>query len=169
MSGSSSGHRRALFVDRDGVLDFERSDYVKSIEELKMVPGACEKISRYAADYPLIIMITNQSVVGRGIISHEELKEINETVRSQFFNRAGRKIDAIYYCPHRPEENCNCRKPRTLLFQKAANDFDLDLGKCVFIGDKETDEEAARRIGCGFIRVKTNTSEVISKEPVFRA
>ena len=157
---------KALFVDRDGVLDFERSDYVKSIEELKIVPGACEKISRFAKDFPFVIMITNQSVVGRGIISDEKLREINEAVRYEFFRRTGRKIDAVYYCPHRPDEGCSCRKPKTLLFQKASVDFHLDLKKCVFIGDKQTDEEAARRIGCGFIRVKTNTSEIISKEPV---
>jgi histidinol-phosphate phosphatase family protein len=153
----------AFLSDRDGVLDFERSDYVKSIAELKFIPGAFKQVSELAKEFPFLIIITNQSVVGRGLTTEDTLKRINQVLVDKFLEETGRKIDGIYYCPHKPEDNCKCRKPRTELFERAAKDFNLDLSKSVFIGDKSTDEEAARRAGCGFIRVKTNTSEIIEE------
>lgn len=151
----------ALFIDRDGVMNFERSDYVKSVDELKVIPGAFNQISELAKKFPRLIIVTNQSVVGRGIISEPTLNQIDDALVRAFYYETGRKIDRVYYCPHKPEDNCQCRKPETLLFEKAARDYQLDLTKCLFIGDKETDEEAARRIGCQFIRVKTNTAEIL--------
>jgi len=156
----------ALFVDRDGVLNFERQDYVKSVDELKIVSRACEQVARIAESFPYIFVVTNQSVVGRGIISEDTLKEVNNAIEKEFFNRTGRRIDKIYYCPHKPEDLCNCRKPKTELFERAAKDYNLDLSRSVFIGDKDSDEEAAKRIGCGFIRIKTNTSEIIQEASV---
>ena len=152
---------RAFFVDRDGVLNFERADYVKSINELKMIPGASEQIALKAQGFPYLIVVTNQSVVGRGIISEARLKEINKGLQEEFYKRTGRRIDQVYYCPHAPADNCTCRKPKIELFEKAAEKYDLNLTNSVFVGDKDTDEEAARRMGCGFIKVKSNTSEII--------
>jgi histidinol-phosphate phosphatase family protein len=147
-------------------LNFERSDYVKSLDELKPIPGAFKQIFGLAGDFPFLIVITNQSVVGRGIISESTLRQINEALIQAFFAETGKKIDRVYYCPHRPEDNCKCRKPKSELFERAARDFDLDLTKCLFLGDKDTDEEAARRIGSRFIRVKTNTAELIPEANV---
>jgi D-glycero-D-manno-heptose 1,7-bisphosphate phosphatase len=157
---------RALFVDRDGVLNDERTDYVKSIGELKIIDGACEQVAKLADDFSHIIVVSNQSVVGRGIISEKTLKEINNRLQNEFFNRTGKKIDQVFYCPHKPSDNCNCRKPKIELFERAAKEFGLDLSKCVFIGDKDTDQKAAEKIGCGFIRMKTNTSQIIREASI---
>jgi D-glycero-D-manno-heptose 1,7-bisphosphate phosphatase len=156
----------ALFVDRDGVLNFERQDYVKSVSELKIIAGACEQVARIAEKFPYIFVATNQSVVGRGLISEDTLKGINDSLSREFFNRTGRHIDRVFYCPHKPEDQCNCRKPKTELFERAAEEYNLDLTRSVFIGDKDSDKEASRRIDCGFIRVKTNTSEIIQEASV---
>ena len=159
-------HTRAIFVDRDGTLNLERRDYVKSPNEMEIIPGACEQIARIAEGYPYIIVITNQSVVGRGIITKEMLGQIDAKLEREFYDRTGRRINHVFFCPHRPEDNCNCRKPKTELFVEASRKYDLALQQCVFVGDKDSDEEAARRIGCQFIRVKTNSAEVLGKMSV---
>jgi histidinol-phosphate phosphatase family protein len=158
-----TGLVRAVFVDRDGTLNYERPDYVKSPEELRMIPGACEQVAKIARGFPLIIVITNQSVVGRGIISEGVLDDIHRNLKREFLQRSGRTINHIFYCPHRPEDNCDCRKPKIGLFLSAARLYHLDLPKSVLIGDKVTDEEAAKRVGCGYINVKTNTAEITGR------
>jgi len=154
---------RAVFVDRDGTLNFDRPGYVKSPDELEMIPGACEQIARMAEGCPLILVITNQSVVGRGIISEATLKEINEKLELEFYRRTGRKIDDIFYCPHKPDDNCECRKPKTKLIFDAARLYNLDLKGCVLVGDKRTDEEAAINAGCSYIGVGTNTTVITTR------
>jgi histidinol-phosphate phosphatase family protein len=163
IGASGEGTNRAIFADRDGTLNFERPDHVKSPEELVVIPGACEQISQIAQGFPYIIIITNQAVIGRGIISEDMLKKINTKMEEEFKIRTGRRIDYTFYCPHTPADNCDCRKPKTELFIKASHMFHLSLPDCVYVGDKDTDQEAAKKIGCRFIRVKTNTPEVLGK------
>lgn len=146
---------RALFLDRDGVLTRDRSDYVKDPGELDLLPfdpGALKKVRAHGF---VIVVVTNQSVVGRGLVTMEDLDKIHDKLRSEMENR-GCKIDAIYSCPHRPEQNCSCRKPEPGLFLKAAKDLKIDLASSWMIGDKEIDAEAARRAGCQSILLTTN-------------
>ena len=146
---------RAVFLDRDGVLTRERQDYVKNPEELEILPGIDGPLREIRQRGFRIVVVTNQSVVGRGLTSREELSRIHEKLRLELANR-GCTVDAIYYCPHRPEEGCGCRKPEPGLILEAAKDLGIDVRSSWMIGDKEIDLEAARRAGCRGIRVPTN-------------
>jgi len=146
---------RAVFLDRDGVLTRERPDYVKTPDELEILPGIEAPLREIQKRGFQIVIITNQSVVGRGLTTHDEMSRIHEKLRVELA-RLGCRIDAIYYCPHRPDDGCNCRKPEPGLILKASRELGIDTAKSWMIGDKEMDLEAARRAGCRGIRVPTN-------------
>jgi histidinol-phosphate phosphatase family protein len=146
---------RAVFLDRDGVLTRERQDYVKTPDELEILPGLAAPLREIRKRGFRIVIITNQSVIGRGLTTHREMSLIHEKLRLEL-ERFGCSIDGIYYCPHRPDEGCNCRKPEPGLILKASRDLGIDVAASWMIGDKEIDLEAARRAGCRGIRVTTN-------------
>jgi histidinol-phosphate phosphatase family protein len=106
-----------------------------------------------------LVIVTNQSVVGRGLASHEDMERIHEKLRSEL-KRMGCSVDAIYYCPHLPGEGCDCRKPEPGLILKAAKDLGIDVSASWMIGDKEIDVEAAKRAGCPAVRVETNAGDL---------
>ncbi len=139
--------RRAVFVDRDGVICRNRTDHVKSWEEFVFLPGAVEAMVRLShANIPIII-ITNQAVINRGIIPAEVVKDINARM-VQVIEAAGGRIDDVLYCPHRPDEQCDCRKPRPGMLLMAAKRWGVDLDQSYLIGDAETDMPAAQAMGC---------------------
>ncbi len=148
---------RAVFLDRDGVLTREKADYVKTPEELEILPGIEEPLREILKRGFRIVIITNQSVVGRGLTTHQQMSKIHEKLRQQLA-KMGCDLDGIYYCPHRPDEGCSCRKPAPGLILKAAKELGIDTSASYMIGDKEIDLEAARRAGCHGIRVPTNGS-----------
>jgi len=136
-----------VFLDRDGVINKNRNDYVKTWVEFEFLPNAKKGIKLLNDNGFKILIITNQSVVGRGIITEKTLNEIHEKMLKEL-NECGCKIEKVYCCPHAPWDNCECRKPKPGLLLKAAKDFDIDLKKCYFIGDSKTDAEAGKRAGC---------------------
>lgn len=136
-----------IFLDRDGVINKNRNDYVKNRDEFEFLKNAKKAVKVLTENNFNIIIITNQSVVGRGIISEEKLKEIHRKMVSEL-EKAGGKIHAVYYCPHAPWDNCSCRKPRPGLLLKASADFGIDLKKTVFIGDDVSDIGAGNAVGC---------------------
>lgn len=144
----------AIFLDRDGTLNVERADYVKSIDELVLLPGALDALGSLSSLAVPIIVITNQSVIGRGIIDKAVIDLIHDYLRALVCASGGR-IDAFYVCPHHPTERCACRKPQPGLLLAAAADFQLDLARCVFVGDSVTDYAAARAAGCQPVLVRT--------------
>ncbi len=144
----------AIFLDRDGTLNVERADYVKSIDELVLLPGALDALGRLSALAVPIIVITNQSAIGRSIVDKAVIDLIHDYLRTLVRTNGGR-IDAFYVCPHRPTERCACRKPQSGLLLAAAADFQLDLARCVFVGDSVTDYAAARTAGCQPVLVRT--------------
>ena len=150
---------RAVFLDRDGVLTRERQDYIKTPEELEVLPGIEVPLREIQKRGFRIVIITNQSVIGRGLTSHHEMSRIHEKLRLELA-RSGCSVDGIYYCPHRPDEGCDCRKPAPGLILKAAKELGIDVGRSWMIGDKEMDLEAARRAGCRSIRVATNRGDL---------
>jgi D-glycero-D-manno-heptose 1,7-bisphosphate phosphatase len=152
---------RAIFLDRDGVITKERKDYVKCVGEVEMIPHVAESLVRLNSLNFKTIIITNQSAINRGLTTHAEVAKIHDLVLKYLLSR-GFKVDAVYYCPHRPDENCDCRKPKPGLFQKAAIDFDLDLKHSWLVGDKESDREAAKNTGCRFVGVVTDSSQSFS-------
>jgi len=146
--------RRAVFLDRDGVINLNRPDYVKSWDEFIFYPFAKPALAKLAKSDFLIIIVSNQSSIGRGIVKKETVDEINQRMKEEIEKEGGR-IDAIYYCPHKPDEGCPCRKPNPGLLLKAAEEWDIDLGKSYMIGDALSDIEAGKRAGCFSILVLT--------------
>jgi len=150
---------RAVFLDRDGVLTRERSDYVKKPEELEILPGVYEPLRKIREKGFRIVIVTNQSVVGRGLTTHDEMGRIHEKLRLEL-GRQDCTVDAIYYCPHVPGEGCDCRKPEPGMIIRASSDLGIDRSRSWMIGDNESDLEAARRAGCRGIRVPTNGDQL---------
>jgi len=144
-----------LFLDRDGVINKKRTDYVKTINELKFIPNIFNALKKFNDIGFIIIVITNQSVVNRKIISEIQLKEIhNHMLKTMEKNSC--KIAKIYYCPHRPEEKCDCRKPNSGMIKQAMNDFEIKTQNAILIGDSETDIEAATKMKIKSIKIQTD-------------
>jgi D-glycero-D-manno-heptose 1,7-bisphosphate phosphatase len=138
---------RAVFVDRDGVICHNRDDHVKNWKEFVFLPGAVTAMVRLARlDWPIVV-ITNQAVINRGMVSVETVEEINARM-VRVVEAAGGRIDQVMYCPHRPDEHCDCRKPHPGMLLKAAQKLGVDLAQSYLIGDAETDMQAARAVGC---------------------
>ena len=148
---------KTVFVDRDGVINQERSDYVKSISELEIYPNVAKNIKLLKDAGFLVIVITNQSAVNRGIVTHETINQIHNSIQDHL-KKYGTFLDGFYYCPHTPNENCNCRKPKSGLLEKAILELNIDLNSSWMIGDSDSDIEAADSIGCKAIKINDNFS-----------
>jgi len=146
--------RAAIFLDRDGVINENRADYVKTWEECRFLPGIFEPLRRLAQSPFAIVITSNQSVINRGIVARSEVEEINRRMIEEIQANGGR-IDAVFYCPHRPDENCDCRKPEPGLLLQAAECLNLDLRRSYLIGDAASDIKAAVAAGCYPILVLT--------------
>jgi histidinol-phosphate phosphatase family protein len=136
----------AVFLDRDGTICRD-VHYMSRPEQLEILPGVAEGIKLLNNLGVKVVVITNQSGIARGYFTEEDLKRIHERMLDEL-SKAGARIDAIYYCPHHPNDNCNCRKPKIGLIKKAENDFHLDLRKCFVVGDRKLDVETGRNAGC---------------------
>jgi D-glycero-D-manno-heptose 1,7-bisphosphate phosphatase len=136
----------ALFLDRDGVINENRANYVRSWADVALYPQALQALALVRNLPYKIIVVTNQSAVGRGIISLAEAEAINAGILTAVTQQGGR-IDAIYLCPHAPADNCNCRKPRPGLLLQAAREHGIDIGRSIMIGDALTDLEAGLAAG----------------------
>jgi len=146
--------RPAIFLDRDGVINRNRLDHVKSWAEFEFLPSVLDALRRLAQlEWPVVV-ISNQAIVGRGLVSRQTMDEISEQMTSVVWSVGGR-IDRVFYCPHRPEEHCECRKPRPGLLLNAASEMGLDLTRSFFVGDAESDVRAAQAAGCRPVLVKT--------------
>lgn len=139
---------RAIFIDRDGVINHRRAgDYVLSWSQFSFTPGIRQALKELALLKLPIIVISNQSAVGRGLLETAALESITCKMY-QALLRDGAPITAVYYCTHKPEDDCACRKPRPALLHQAAADFCIDLANSVFIGDSDADARAAELAGC---------------------
>ncbi len=150
----------AVFLDRDGTIN-EEVGYIDSSEKLIIIPGTVEAIRRLNERGMKVIVVTNQSAIARGIITEEDLNEINSALTEKL-SMGGAFIDAIYYCPHHPTEGkgvyrveCECRKPGTGLLIRASYDFGIDLRKSYVVGDTITDIIMAKKAGAKGVLVLT--------------
>ena len=146
--------RAAVFLDRDGVINENRADYVKSWEEFVFLPNVFEPLRQLAQNGLLTIVVTNQSAINRGLVSRETVDTIHRQM-CEVVSRNGGRIDAVLTCPHRPDENCRCRKPEPGLLLQAAERFDLDLPRSYLIGDALCDIAVGLAVGCRPILVLT--------------
>jgi D-glycero-D-manno-heptose 1,7-bisphosphate phosphatase len=148
---------RAIFLDRDGVINKHRRDYVKDIQEFEILPCVPNYLTQMRRLGFKLIIITNQSAVNRGLLSIEQLDLIHDFLIQELVGY-GCPIDGILYCPHRPDEDCACRKPKIKMFLDASRLHNIDLSKSWLIGDNETDIEPGNKIGCNTIKIKTDAS-----------
>lgn len=147
-----------VILDRDGVINRDRSDFVKSPEEWVALPGSLEAIALLARAGFTIAVATNQSGLGRGLFDRETLEAVHEKMRSAAEESGGR-IDIVAYCPHRPDEGCDCRKPSPGLLHSIAGEYGLALSAVPCIGDSERDLVAAKAVGARAILVLTGNGE----------
>lgn len=149
--------RRAAFLDRDGVLNRRAapSDYVKSPGEFVWLPGAREGVLRLNREGWLVLVVTNQRGIARGLMSEQDLEAIHAKAQREL-REIGARVDGFYHCPHGDEDACACRKPEPGLILRAARDFHVDLGASFLIGDDDRDSEAARRAGVRAQRMPTD-------------
>lgn len=145
---------RAIFLDRDGVICENRSEHVKNWNEFKFIPGVKRSLAALSRlDLPIIV-VTNQAAVSRGMITVETLEDIHRRMVAEIAAFGGR-IDRVIYCPHHPEEACDCRKPKPGMLLQAAAEMDLDLKQSYLIGDAASDIEAGQQVGCRTFLVLT--------------
>ena len=147
--------KKAVFLDRDGVINKERKDYVKSIKEFQILDNIPEAIKMLKEKGFLVIVITNQSAINRGLVTIEILNEIHNHFQ-KFLKENNTSIDDFYFCPHRPNENCQCRKPNPGMLIKAAQEHDIDMNQSFMIGNSLTDVQAAEKAGCKGILINHN-------------
>jgi D-glycero-D-manno-heptose 1,7-bisphosphate phosphatase len=136
----------AIFLDRDGVIIENRPTYVRSWADVAFYPQALDALVKVSSSPYKIVIVTNQSAVGRGLISLETAMQINQQVLETIEGHGGR-IDGIFMCPHAPEEDCDCRKPKPGLFIQAAETLSLDLARSSLIGDAFSDLLAGQAAG----------------------
>lgn len=167
-------HALVVFVDRDGTV-IEEKDFIKTPDEMEFLPGSIEAIKILRELGYKIIVISNQSGIGRGILTEEMVTKVNESFLERL-KKENAEIDALYFCPHRPEDNCDCRKPRTGLIQKAVEEHKLDLKDAVVIGDKLSDVELGRNLGAktvlvltGYGKKEAEKANVTQRKPDFIA
>ena len=141
----------AIFLDRDGVIT-EDIGYVHKIEDFKLMRNAIEGL-KLLKNFKLFI-VTNQAGIGRGFYKFEDFLNYNNRVLKEL-EKHGIKIEKTYYCPHKPEDNCNCRKPKVKLVKDAEKEFKLNLKKSFVIGDRKSDIELGKNAGCNTILVLT--------------
>ena len=129
---------RAIFLDRDGVLIHNRSDYIRAWDNVKIYPFTFKSISALKKFHYKIIVLTNQSAIGRGLVDTGTIDEINQKLKDRIEANGGR-IDGIYLCPHTPQDHCDCRKPKPGLVYQAQKDFNIDLENSWLVGDAYSD------------------------------
>ena len=137
----------ALFIDRDGTI-IKQIDgyYISSIEQIELIENIFPAILMLQNEGYLIIIVTNQAGINKGILSNEQVDEINQHI-IQLLKKQGINISAVYVCPHKPEEQCKCRKPQPGLLLKAAKEYNIDLENSIMIGDTDKDTEAGLNAG----------------------
>lgn len=132
-----------VFLDRDGVINRNRADYVKSWAEFRFLPGACHAIAALSRAGRRVFVVTNQACVGRSIASAAAIEDIHRRMMAQV-ERVGGKIERVLWCPHHPDDGCECRKPAPGLLFRARDEYQVDLTRSVFVGDSLGDLQAAQ-------------------------
>lgn len=145
---------KAAFLDRDGVINEDRDDYVKNVKELKIYPHVPEAIRCLNEAGYAVVVVSNQQGVAKGVLSENDLQMIEDEIK-RHVEAAGGRIAAFYYCKHLASDNCACRKPKPGMLFRAADDLGIDLKQSVMIGDTERDVQAGQSAGCRTVLLLT--------------
>lgn len=143
-----------IILDRDGVINYDSEEYIKSPEEWLAIPGSLDAIAELNHAGFLVIVVTNQSGVGRGLYSLDTLQQIHQKLKNELAKVNGH-IDDIFFCPHSPIDNCECRKPKPGMLYKIRDKYQINLNNIYFIGDSRVDMQAAIQVECKPILVLT--------------
>jgi len=146
--------RPVIFLDRDGVINRDSTEHIKSVEEWDPIPGSLEAIGRLSRADFCIVILSNQSGLSRGLIEPRDLDAIHERLREDVKANGG-QIDGIFFCPHLPARGCRCRKPAPGLIEAAERRLGIVAKGAPFVGDKISDLQAARVAGCRPIGVES--------------
>lgn len=146
--------KKLIILDRDGVINEDSEEYIKSEEEWSPLPGSIEAIALLSKNGFTVTIATNQSGIGRKLFDEYDLDKIHQKMCT-LVEDSGGCIDGIFYCPHLPDENCDCRKPRTGLLKSISKEFDTPLADVPFVGDSLKDIQAAKAVSCQPFLVKT--------------
>ena len=147
-----------VFLDRDGTLNRD-VPYCSRPEDLEILPTVPEGIRLLNQQDLRVVVVTNQSGVARGYFTEQMLQNIHKRLRDELA-KAGASVDAIYYCPHHPDEQCRCRKPNPGLLYRAASEMQIDLACSYVIGDRLVDATAAKKVGCRAVLVPSIGTEI---------
>ncbi len=152
---------KLIFLDRDGVINRDPGfgGYVTTPEEFEFLPGSVEALKRLNQAGYAVIVISNQAGVAKGLYSRRDLDDITAKMIGEL-EKEGAKIYSVHYCPHRDEDNCTCRKPKTGLFSQAAEGLQVDFSDTFFVGDNRRDVLAAKAIGCKSIFVLSGNTKL---------
>ncbi|OBS09380.1 D-glycero-beta-D-manno-heptose 1,7-bisphosphate 7-phosphatase [Acidihalobacter prosperus] len=145
---------KLIILDRDGVINEDSDDYIKSPDEWVPIPGSLEAIAKLNEAGYQVVVATNQSGIGRGMFDVETLAAMHEKMRRLLAVHGGR-VDAVFFCPHAPGQRCGCRKPAPGLFEEIARRYGADLGGVPAVGDSLRDIEAAQAVGAQPMLVRT--------------
>ena len=159
MNGNAA---KVVVLDRDGVINRDSDEFIKSAAEWQPLPGSIEAIADLSRAGFLVTLATNQSGLARGLFDFAALDSIHEKLRKLVESKGG-AVDGIFFCPHGPDEGCQCRKPATGLLEQIEAEFGLSLRGCWFIGDSLRDLQAARSHGCKPILVRTGNGSKTEK------
>lgn len=153
---------RAVFLDRDGVL-MEDANYVGHVDRVILIPSAAAALRQLCDAGFRLFVVTNQSGVGRGYFTREAVEDIHAHLDAEFA-KAGVKLDRYFVCPHHPEDNCDCRKPKPKFLREAAAEFGLALARCFMVGDRVSDIQCGQNAGTKTILVLTGAGrETLAK------
>ena len=156
-------HSKLIILDRDGVINKNSKSYIKNKNEWAPIEGSIKAISRLSEHGFKILVATNQSGIGRGLFNNHDLDKIHLKMSSAIRSMGGH-IEGIYYCPHKPEDGCNCRKPKTGLIDKIEKKLNIKVEKAILIGDSMSDIILANSINALPILLKTGNGEATLKE-----
>ncbi len=135
-----------IILDRDGVINHDSDAYIKTLEEWRPLPGAIEAMARLSRAGYRLAVITNQSGLARGLFDRETLEAMHRRL-AELVEAEGGRIDALYFCPHGPDDDCECRKPRPGMFRRLAEEHRVDLSRAWAVGDSLRDLQAAESAG----------------------
>ena len=138
--------RPAVFLDRDGTI-IEDEGYLADASRVRLVPGAIEALRRFRDRGMMLVVVSNQSGIPRGLITPAQHAEVDARVKAVLAGE-GVPLDAAYYCPHLPGDGCSCRKPKPGMLDQAAREHAIDLARSIMVGDKMSDVGAGRAAGC---------------------
>jgi histidinol-phosphate phosphatase family protein len=157
----------AIFLDRDGTI-IEDRDYLAHPDQVSILPNVTQPLAQLSQSGYALVMITNQSGIGRGYFTLEHLEAVHEHL-TQLLLAENVELDGIYFCPHAPSENCGCRKPIPALVLRARDDLDLDLSRSFVIGDKPADVGLALAVGAKPILVRTGYGAESEHDPMVQS